>query len=268
VPGEGDPSSLEMAKRIGLDGIQVSMGERPTACTSAGRGPEGLPGEGPRAASRAGLAGDRRAEQRAPRRRARARIWLLDSLEAARGLGVQLILVAMFFRGEVKPSDGGRHAPPRRSPPGSGPAGEKAGLVLALENYHSAEDNLRIVEKVGSPALQVYYDVGNSTTRATTSRRRSACWAKRAAWANCTPRTGPTSSARRLRIDFRKVREALDDSGWSGWIHIEGAAPNGLAADYAADLRYLRAIFPARSDRILEMEDRVLRPAAAGLPDR
>ena len=34
-----------------------------------------------------------------------------------------------------------------------------------MENYLSAEDNMRIIDRVGSPAVKVYYDVGNSTDK-------------------------------------------------------------------------------------------------------
>jgi hypothetical protein len=43
------------------------------------------------------------------------------------------------------------------------PAAEKAGVDLGLEDTISAEDNVRIMERAGSPAVRVYYDVGNST---------------------------------------------------------------------------------------------------------
>jgi sugar phosphate isomerase/epimerase len=46
------------------------------------------------------------------------------------------------------------------------------------------------------------------------------------------------------RIDFRKVRNALDDIQYSGWIQIEAAAPHGLIADYAADCKYLKSTSP------------------------
>ena len=35
--------------------------------------------------------------------------------------------------------------------------------MLGLEDTISAEDNVRIMERAGSPAIKVYYDVGNST---------------------------------------------------------------------------------------------------------
>ena len=75
-------------------------------------------------------------------------------------LGVQVILVAQFFKGELKGDAAGtdrtveilkQHAP----------RAEKEGVIFGLENYLSAEENLAILDRVGSPAVQVYYDVGN-----------------------------------------------------------------------------------------------------------
>jgi len=46
------------------------------------------------------------------------------------------------------------------------------------------------------------------------------------------------------KVDFPKVRQAMDAIGYRGWIQIEGAKPKGLMESYTADLRYLRGIFP------------------------
>ena len=93
-----------------------------------------------------------------------AAIWLLDSMDVARALGVKVILVAAFGNGELKGDKEGvnktvgvlKELAPRA---------EKAGVYLALENYLSAPENLDIIQRVGSPAVRVYYDVGNSTDK-------------------------------------------------------------------------------------------------------
>ena len=46
------------------------------------------------------------------------------------------------------------------------------------------------------------------------------------------------------RIDFKAVRRALDDIHYSGWIQIEAAAPHDLVADFTADRKYLKGLFP------------------------
>ena len=47
-----------------------------------------------------------------------------------------------------------------------------------------------------------------------------------------------------LAIDFQKVRAAMDDIGYRGWIQIEGAIPEGkpLLESYQANCKFLRGI--------------------------
>ena len=45
------------------------------------------------------------------------------------------------------------------------PKAEKAGMILGIESWLSAEGHLDILNRVGSKAVQVYYDVCNSNDR-------------------------------------------------------------------------------------------------------
>jgi L-ribulose-5-phosphate 3-epimerase len=121
------------------------------------------------------------------------------------------------------------------------PKAEKEGMILGLESYLSAEDNLKILDRVGSPALKVYYDVGNSTDKGRDVLKEIPLLGKLICefhFKDANYRLGQG------RIDFRKVRQALDKIDYSGWIHIEAATPGGVLQDYAADYKYLRGIFP------------------------
>jgi L-ribulose-5-phosphate 3-epimerase len=42
-------------------------------------------------------------------------------------------------------------------------AARKAGIVLGLEDTISAEDNAWMLDRIASPVVKVYYDIGNST---------------------------------------------------------------------------------------------------------
>ena len=42
------------------------------------------------------------------------------------------------------------------------PKAEKAGVILGIESWLSAEEHVAIIERVGSTSVQVYYDVANS----------------------------------------------------------------------------------------------------------
>jgi len=47
------------------------------------------------------------------------------------------------------------------------------------------------------------------------------------------------------KVDFKQVRAAMDDTGYSGWIQIEGAVPEGgqMLPSYQANVKFLRGVF-------------------------
>ena len=43
------------------------------------------------------------------------------------------------------------------------PIEKEVGITLGLENWLTAEQNLRILDRIGSDAVRVWYDIGNSS---------------------------------------------------------------------------------------------------------
>jgi len=240
--GRADPSCFDVAKDIGLDGVQVNMGS--SGDNLHVRKPE-VQEAYRQAAKRTGLEigslalGELNSVGLAidPV----AAIWLLDTIEVARALGVKVILMAFFGRAELRADDKAGMDRLVAILKELAPRAEKAGVILGLENYLSAVDNVKIMDRVGSPALQVYYDVGNSTDKGYDILKEIRFLKGRICEFHAKDGHHLLGKG---RIDFRKVREAMDEIGYGGWIQIEGAAPNGLLPDYKADLAYLKGIFP------------------------
>ena len=46
------------------------------------------------------------------------------------------------------------------------------------------------------------------------------------------------------KVDFAKVRAALDDIGYEGWVQIEGAIPSGkpVLESYQANCKFARGV--------------------------
>ena len=238
------PEVMAVAKRIGLDGVQVNMGNAGNKMWL--RRPEVQ--EAYRVAARqqgveiGGLAlGE---FNNIPLKSdLRAAVWLVDAIDVAKALGVRVILVAAFYKGELKDDKPGvdRTVEVLKE---VAPRAEKAGIILGLENYLSAPENLDIIQRVGSSAVQVYYDVGNSTDKGYdvyTELRSLKGQLCELHFKDAGFLLG------KGRIDFKKVREAVDAIDYRGWIQIEGAAPNGLVPDYTANLAFLRPLFPANA---------------------
>ena len=85
---------------------------------------------------------------------------VVDGIRMTKALGVEVMLLPFFGKCATEPADFDSTADLLRE---LAPEAEKAGVILGLENTLSAEDNVRIMDKVKSKAVKVYYDVGNST---------------------------------------------------------------------------------------------------------
>ena len=242
--GKCAPSSLELAKRIGLDGIQLGMGTgadgvdlRKPEVQQAYLKAAKATGMGISSASLAWtnampLKSDPRAAQ-----------WLADSIDAGKALGLPMIMPACFGRGDLDMANAKEIDHLVAVLKSAAPKAEKEGVLLGLESYLSAEDNLKILERVGSPAIRVYYDVGNSTDKGRDILKEIRTLGKLICELHAKDGRYMLGQG---RIDFRQVRKALDDVDYSGWLQLEAAVPHELIADYTANCKYLKAIFPSR----------------------
>ena len=234
-----DPTVFDLAKQIGLDGVQVDIG-RPEHVKQL-RQPE-LQKAFLQAAQRTGVEVASLCVSlfwQAPiKSDPRGAPWLCDCIDICKALGLPVILVPCF---DLNPSNAGDIDQFSTAIQHAAAKAEKQGIVLGLENWLSAEDNMRVIDRVGSPAVRVYYDVGNSTDKG-----RDVCLEirKLGKWICELHAKDGGYMLGQGRIDFRKVRKALDDIQYSGWLQIEAAAPHAMIPDYTADCKYLKGIFP------------------------
>jgi L-ribulose-5-phosphate 3-epimerase len=240
-----DPASLEVARQIGLDGVQVSLG---TATDNLKLREPGVQLEFKDAASKAGvqIASLAIGElNNVPyKNEPRTEAWVSDSVGVMQALGVKVVLLAFFGKGDLVGDQTGTEEVIRRLKIVA-PRAERAGVVLGLESWLSAEDTLRIMDRVGSPAVKMYYDVCNSTDRGYDIYKEIRQLGKERICEfhmkenGCLLGQGP--------VNFGKVRDAINDIGYAGWMQIEGGRPANadLVASYAANLKFLRGLFPA-----------------------
>lgn len=240
--GRNDPSSFDLAKEIGVDGIQVNMGSVKNDLHL--RKPEVQQGYlaaaknhrlevssiGVAEMNNVPLKSDERAEK-----------WLHDSLDVARGLGVKVILLAFFHKNDLKNDKPGTDRVVELLKQAA-PKAEKAGLVYGIESWLDAEEHMDIIDRVGSSAVQVYYDVGNSHLRGYDIYREIR-WLGRKNICEFHAKDYEFIFGKG-KVNFEEVRRAMDDIGYAGWIQIEGQQPLGMVESYRQDRAYLKKVFP------------------------
>ena len=237
----GDPGAFDVAKQIGLDGVQVSLG---TAADDMHlRKPE-VQQQYREAAKKTGLevASLAIAELNDIPYKSDSRTvqWVSDSIDVCQALGVRVVLLAFFSQGDLRDDKAGVDEVVRRLKAVAQKA-EKAGVTLGIESWLSADQHLGILERVGSKAVQVYYDVCNSTDRGYDIYKEIRKLGKLICEFHAKENGSLLGQG---NVDFRKVRAALDDIGYRGWLQIEGAVPPGkpMVESYQANCKFMRGI--------------------------
>ena len=168
----------------------------------------------------------------------RAQRWLAAAIPITAHLKARVVLIPFFSQCELKqPSQTDslvgilkEHAP----------AAERAGVKLGLENYLSAEENVRIMDRVGSRAVMVYYDLKNSFD-AGHDPYRELKWltAKRV----CQIHLKDKAYLGEGVIDYVKGMKMIGEIGYRGFANLETAAPSGsVERDMRRNLNYIRGL--------------------------
>ena len=152
----------------------------------------------------------------------RAAKWLDRGIDVCKALRLPVVLAACFGKGDLDMATPPRSTAWSRYLKPIAAKAEKLGVTIGLENYLSAEDNMRIIDRVGSPAVKVYYDVGNSTDKGRDVTKEIRKLGKLICEFHAKDGRYMLGQG---RIDFQQVRKAMDDIGYSGWIQIEAATP-------------------------------------------
>jgi L-ribulose-5-phosphate 3-epimerase len=239
----GKTGAMALARQLGLDGAQVSMGSvesdlhlrQPDVQRSYREAAEA---NGVRVAgialdvlNQVPYKSDPRTEQ-----------WVSDSIDVARALDVRVVLLAFFERGDLR-NDADGQAEVIRRLARVGRKAEERRVILGIESWLSAREHLRIIGAVGSPNVQVYYDVANATQMGYDISAEIRQLGRERICEFHAKENGFLLG--QGRIDFPAVRKAMDDIGYSGWIQIEGAVPKGqpMLESYIENARFMRAHF-------------------------
>jgi sugar phosphate isomerase/epimerase len=238
----GDPAAFEVAREIGLDGVQVSLGTLANDMRLRQPAVQRLYRD---AAKKAGLQIASLAigelNEVPYKSDPRTEAWVSDSIDVCRALNLRVVLLAFFNKDDLRGDDAGVREVIRRLKRVA-PKAARAGVVLGLESWLNADQLIHILDAVGSRAVQVYYDLCNATDMGydifTEIRRLGPRICEFHAKEN-------GALLGHGKIDFQKVRAALDDIHYRGWVQIEGAVPPGAAIveSYRANLRFLRETF-------------------------
>ncbi len=238
-----NPEAFDRAQQIGLQGIQVSYNN--------GKNYEGLSNPvtlqsikdasqrtGVKVSSLAIGELNRNPYKSDPKTEA----WVYNSIDAAKSLGVKVILLAFFSEGDLRNDEPGKKVVIERLKKVA-PHAEKQGITLGIESYLTAQEHLDIINAVGSKAVKVYYDFRNAADAGNDVFKEVPMIGK-----DLICELHMKENGYRLgegTMDWPKIAEMVKNIGYKGWMQIEGATPQGaeIISCYQQNRKYLEGLF-------------------------
>jgi L-ribulose-5-phosphate 3-epimerase len=232
------PGSFDVAKQIGLDGVQVNT----TAMTRNRDMLKTYIEAAKRANVKIASTGIADLYSYSYTTTPGAEKWVSDSIDVTKALNAKVLLIALVGKSDISNNKVAWDETVKRLKKVA-PQAEDAGVSLALESWLTAEQLLEIIDEVGSPAIKVYYDVSNSLEKGYDIYKEIRMLGKHISEFHAKDGDVLFGDG---KVDFVKVRQACDDIGYRGWMIIEGSTPKGMSIvdAYKYNAKYLRTMFP------------------------
>ena len=240
-----DIGVFDVAKKIGLDGVMVSMGSESNQLRlreisvqqeylqySKATGIE-ISSIALGELNNIPYKSDPRTEQ-----------WVWDSVDVARNLNAPVVLLAFFGNNDLRNDPKGKEEVVRRLKKVA-PHAEKNGIILGIESYLNADEQIDMIDQVGSKSIKIYYDFCNVADAGYDTVKEFKKLGKERICELHMKENGFLLGAG--SNDWKAIGEAVRETGFNGdgWMQIEGAIPKGAETvkSYQQNLQFLKNIF-------------------------
>ena len=244
----GDITKIALAREIGLDGSQVSV-QYPTDGKTPTLRDAKTQETFKRAALENGiqicsLAIGNPGKTRMPMHTSPAfAILLVEAVEIAHNLGTNNILLPILGDSHIDMANQAQVDTFVATMKEVARYAERYGVVVGLEDWISAEDNIKVLDAIGSDYVAVYYDAHNIVSRVKDiyvepkmlGKRISQIHVKNANMLLATPGG---------KMEWPRMAQEFYDIGYRGWYVLETGSPTkDIVADTRANIEYVKKTF-------------------------
>jgi L-ribulose-5-phosphate 3-epimerase len=247
----GDITKIALAREIGLDGIQVSLQFPTDGKTPTLRDPKTQAAFRQAALDNGiqicSLAIGSPGRSRMPlHTNPAAAILLVEAVEVARNLGTNNILLPILGDSHIDVTNQSQVDTFVAMMKEVARYAEKFDVVVGLEDWISAEDNIRLLEAIGSDHVAVYYDAHNIVSKVMDLKdiyaepkllgsRIHQVHVKNGDMLLSTPGG---------KLDWPRMAQQFYQIGYRGWYVLETASPTkDIVADTRANIEYVKKTF-------------------------
>lgn len=243
--------AFQLTKDIGADGVEVdmgSLGERETfenQLTNAATRQQFLDAASSLGLEIPSLAMSGFYAQSFAERPTVPRM-IQDTIDTMKLTNVKIAFLPLGVRGDLVKHPELRPAIVARLK-AAGLAAEKAGVTIGIETALDAAGEVQLLEEIGSHAIKSYFNFANALQNGRDLHVELRTLGKdRICQIHCTNEDGVWLE-NDPKIDLKKVKQTLDEMGWSGWLVIERSRdatdPRNVKRNFGANAAYLKSVF-------------------------
>jgi L-ribulose-5-phosphate 3-epimerase len=244
----GDITKVALAREIGLDGIQVSV-QYPTDPKAPTVRNEKTQEAYRRAALDNGiqicsLAIGNPGKARLPMHTNPAfAILLVEAVEIAHNLGTNNILLPILGDSHIDMTNQAQVDTFVTTMKEVARYAEKYGVVVGLEDWISAEDNIKLMDAIGSDYVASYYDAHNIVPRVKDIYAEPKMLGKRISQIHV-KNGNMLLETPGGKLEWPRMAKEFEDIGYRGWYVLETGSPNkDIVADTRANIAYVKKTF-------------------------
>jgi L-ribulose-5-phosphate 3-epimerase len=132
----------------------------------------------------------------------------------------------------------------------AGEIAAKAGVVIGVETSLSAAEEVKLLEDVGSPAIKIYFNFANAAKNGRDIATELRTLGKdRICQIHASNEDGVWLE-NDSKIDLPKIKQTLDEMGWSGWLVVERSRdandPRNVKKNFTANVTHLKKVFQVK----------------------
>ena len=121
---------------------------------------------------------------------------------------------------------------------------ERYDVVVGLEDWISAEDNIKLLDAIGSDYVAVYYDAHNIVDSREGHLRRAEDARHAHPPDSREERQHAAVRARAGKLDWPRMAQEFYEIGYRGWYVLETGSPSkDIVADTRANIEFVKKTF-------------------------
>ena len=129
----------------------------------------------------------------------------------------------------------------------AGKQAEAAGVIIGVETELDADEQIKLFDEVGSPAIKIYYNLANAIQH----QRDAVAELKKLGKERVCQIHFSNQDAHWLQndplVNAPNIKSALDEMDWHGWLVIERSRDtnevHNVKKNYGANAAYLKSVF-------------------------